>query len=53
MAGAEEGGRKGEDFEGEAFGFDHYETGEGEADHKKPVVEGWASVRSSFRRDRI
>lgn len=32
-------------FEGEAFRFDHYKAGQGEADHGKPVVEGWAGVR--------
>ena len=48
MAGAEIGGGEGQDFEGEAFGFDHYEAREGEADHGKPVVEGWVNVRRGF-----
>ena len=38
MAGAKVGGREGQDFEGEAFGFDHYNAGEGEANHGKPVM---------------
>lgn len=53
MARAEVGGRKGQDFEGETFGFDHYEAGEGEADHGKPVVEGWMIVRRRFHLGRI
>lgn len=53
VAGAEVGGRKCQNFKGEAFGFDHYETGEGEADHGKPIVEGWLDVRSNFRLGRI
>ena len=40
MGGAEVGGRQCQDFEGEAFGFDHYEAGEGETDHRDPIVEG-------------
>ena len=39
MAGAEIGGREGQDLEGQNLGFDHYEAGEGEADHGEPVVE--------------
>ncbi len=45
VGGAEIGGGEGQDFEGEAFGFDHYEAGEGETDHGRPVVEGWVNVR--------
>ncbi len=44
MGGAEVGSSEGQDFEGEAFGFDHYEAGEGEADHGRPVVEGWVML---------
>ena len=47
VAGAEIGGGECEDLEGKDFGFDHYEAGEGEADHGEPVVEGWANVRNS------
>ena len=45
MGGAEIGGGEGQDFESEAFRFDHDEAGEGEAYHWKPIVESWVSIR--------
>lgn len=40
VGGAEVGGREGEDFEGQPFGFDHDEAWQREANHRTPVVEG-------------
>lgn len=51
IAGTEIGGGEGQDFEGEAFGFDHYEARDREADHGKPIVEGWVDVRKNVRWD--
>ena len=45
MAGTEIRGGEGQDFKGKDFCFNHDETGEGEADHGEPVVEGWSNVR--------
>ena len=45
VGGAEIGGGEGQDFECEAFRFDHYEAGEGKAHHGEPIVESWVSVR--------
>lgn len=39
VAGAEVRGGEGEELKGQAFGFDHEQTGQGEADHGTPVVE--------------
>ena len=44
---AEVGGGEGQDFKSEALGFYHDEAREGETDHGKPIVEGWANVRRS------
>lgn len=38
VAGAEIGCGEGQNLEGETFRFDHYEAGDGEADHWEPVV---------------
>ena len=53
VGGAEVGGRECQDFKGETFGFDHYEAGEGEADHGDPVVESWVIVRMELHLGRI
>ena len=48
MASVEIGSSKGQEFKGQAFGFDHYKAGEGEADHGEPVAKGWVLVRREF-----